>query len=130
MGTLKTDLHAVFDLDSGGIFYTERAKTQSVSFKILRRDQRDANHPVYSLYLHRCNRKREYDSRHPILFAGVAAAFLISYTLMKNMKYKSAASEVIFFILLLAVGGIFILFTFSPPLIPLFEDSITKTYGI
>ena len=63
-------------------------------------------------------------------FAGVAAAFLISYTLMKNMKYKSAASEVIFFILLLAVGGIFILFTFSPPLIPLFEDSITKTYGI
>ena len=68
MGTLKTDLHAVFDLDSGGIFYTERAKTQSVSFKILRRDQRDADHPVYSLYLHRCNRKREYDSRYPILF--------------------------------------------------------------
>lgn len=63
-------------------------------------------------------------------FAGVAAAFLISYMIMKNVKYKGAASEIISFILLIATGGVFILFTFSPPLIPLFEDSITKTYGI
>lgn len=63
-------------------------------------------------------------------FAGVAAAFILSYTIMKNSKYKGAVCETVSFILLIITGGIFILFTFSPPLIPLFEDSITKTYGI
>ena len=63
-------------------------------------------------------------------FAGVAAAFLISYTLIKNTQYKGKFSEIISFILLITLGGIFILFTFAPPLIPLFEDQMTKTYGI
>ncbi len=63
-------------------------------------------------------------------FAGVAAAFLISYTLIKNTQYKGNFSEIISFILLITLGGIFILFTFAPPLIPLFEDQMTKTYGI
>lgn len=63
-------------------------------------------------------------------FAGVAAAFIISYAIIKNARYKGTASEIISLLLLLVTGGIFILFTFSPPLIPLFEDSVTKTYGI
>lgn len=63
-------------------------------------------------------------------FAGVAAAFIISYAIIKNAKFKGTASEIISLLLLLATWGLFILFTFSPPLIPLFEDSITKTYGI
>ena len=61
---------------------------------------------------------------------GVAAAFIISYAIIKNVKYKGAISEIISFVLLIIIGGFFILFTFSPPLIPLFEDSLTKTYGI
>lgn len=40
------------------------------------------------------------------------------------------ASEIISLLLLIVTGGIFILFTFSPPLIPMFEDAVTKTYGI
>lgn len=63
-------------------------------------------------------------------FIGTAAAYLISYTIIKNCSYKGKASEIISFIFLLLILGIFILFTFSPPLIPLFEDSVTKTYGI
>lgn len=63
-------------------------------------------------------------------FAGVAAAFIISYTIIKNTKYKGMASEIISLLLLIVTGGIFILFTFSPPLIPMFEDAVTKTYGI
>lgn len=63
-------------------------------------------------------------------FAGVAAAFIISYTIIKNTKYRGTASEIISLLMLIAIGGVFILFTFLPPLIPLFEDSITKTYGI
>lgn len=63
-------------------------------------------------------------------FIGTAAAYLTSYAIMKNCRYKGKAVEIVSFIILLLILGIFILFTFSPPMIPLFEDSVTKTYGI
>ena len=55
---------------------------------------------------------------------------IISYTIIKNTKYKGMASEIISLLLMIVTGVIFILFTFSPPLIPMFEDAVTKTYGI
>lgn len=63
-------------------------------------------------------------------FAGVAAAFLVSYTIIKNTKFRGNAVQAVSFVLLAALGVLFVIFTFSPPLIPLFEDPVTKTYGI
>lgn len=63
-------------------------------------------------------------------FIGMAAAYLISYAIIKNCKYKGKASEILSFAALLVIAAVFVLFTFSPPLIPLFEDPVTKTYGI
>lgn len=61
---------------------------------------------------------------------GVGAAFIISYAMMKNGRNKSKPTEIISAMLLLAVAAVFIIFTFSPPMIPLFEDPKSFTYGI
>lgn len=61
---------------------------------------------------------------------GVGAAFIISYAMMKNGRNKSKPTEIVSVMLLLAVAAVFIIFTFSPPMIPLFEDPKSFTYGI
>lgn len=63
-------------------------------------------------------------------FIGMSTAYLISYAIIKNCKYKGKASGIISFAALLVIAAVFVLFTFSPPLIPLFEDPVTKIYGI
>lgn len=63
-------------------------------------------------------------------FAGVAISFLISYMIIKNAKQGGAFKEITSICALVIIGVIFILFTFTPPLIPLFEDPQTLTYGI
>lgn len=63
-------------------------------------------------------------------FAGVAVSFLISYAIIKNVKQGSMFREIASAAALIAIAGLFILFTFAPPLIPLFEDPKTLTYGI
>lgn len=63
-------------------------------------------------------------------FAGVAISFLISYMIIKNAKQGSIFKEAASIFALIFIGCLFILFTFTPPLIPLFEDPQTLTYGI
>jgi len=62
------------------------------------------------------------------LAAGVS--FIISYMMIKNCKKSNVfiANTAVFIMILLA--AIFFVFTFAPPLIPLFKDPLTSTYGI
>lgn len=63
-------------------------------------------------------------------FLGTAAAFVISYLSLKNKSTGSRAGEIISICLFILVAVLFFIFTFSPPLIPLFEDPQNFTYGI
>ena len=64
-----------------------------------------------------------------IFFISAALAFLLENRLFKKgsgeCKWNKAA-----FILICIIGILFIVFTFIPPRIPLFEDPVTGQYGI
>lgn len=61
-------------------------------------------------------------------FIGVAAAFISDYFIIKSGKAEKL--EKIGIIIFTAFSAAFILFSFMPPLIPLFEDPIHFTYGL
>lgn len=63
-------------------------------------------------------------------FIGVFCAFAVDYTVIKSYKLQSVSANIISIILFAVCGTIFILFTFAPPIIPLFKDPITSSYGI
>lgn len=63
-------------------------------------------------------------------FIGTAISFIISYEFMRNSSFGSKASEIISVILFIMLAAAFFLFTFYPPLIPLFEDPQKFTFGI
>lgn len=63
-------------------------------------------------------------------FIGVLIAFIVDYKMISSNKFDSTFYDIIgagIFIILL---GLFILFTFMPPLIPLFKDPVNLHYGI
>lgn len=63
-------------------------------------------------------------------YIGVGFSFLISYMITKNFgKSSNLLSNISIFALIL-IASVFIIFTFAPPLIPLFKDPLTSTYGI
>ena len=63
-------------------------------------------------------------------FIGVFIAFLLDYIIIKSEKMQETGKNITAVILFIIMGAIFILFTFAPPLIPLFKDPITSSYGI
>lgn len=63
-------------------------------------------------------------------FIGVFVAFLLDYIIIKSEKMQETGKNITAVILFIIMGAIFILFTFAPPLIPLFKDPITSSYGI
>ena len=63
-------------------------------------------------------------------FVGVAIAFIISYEFMRNGKSGSRLQENVSLGLFIFISVVFFIFTFAPPLIPLFEDPQRFTYGI
>ena len=63
-------------------------------------------------------------------FIGVFCAFAVDYTVIKSDKLQSVSANIISIILFAVCGTIFILFTFAPPIIPLFKDPVTSSYGI
>lgn len=63
-------------------------------------------------------------------FIGVFIAFLIDYLLIKSEKMQGKGVNITAIISFIIMSAIFILFTFAPPLIPLFKDPITSSYGI
>lgn len=63
-------------------------------------------------------------------FVGVAIAFTISYEIMRNGKTGSRLRENVSLCVFIFISAVFFIFTFAPPLIPLFEDPQRFTYGI
>ncbi len=63
-------------------------------------------------------------------FLAVALSFIISYISLKNNSTGSRTGEIISICLFAVISVLFFIFTFSPPLIPLFEDPQNFTFGI
>lgn len=63
-----------------------------------------------------------------IFFIAAAVAFWVEYRLNKSDK-KCFIPDKIALTLMLILGVVFMVLTFSPPKIPLFCDPVTKTYG-
>ena len=61
---------------------------------------------------------------------GVGVSFLIGYIILKNRRLHSLFAEICSVLFLLVVFCLFILFTFAPPCIPLFEDMQNLSFGI
>ncbi len=64
-----------------------------------------------------------------IFFLAAAAAFLTEWALFRRKNHK-CKGENLSITLFGIIGLLFILFTFLPPHLPIFQDPITKTYGI
>lgn len=63
-------------------------------------------------------------------FLGVAAAFITGYLLNQCKIFQKPTAQAAALILFIGVSVIFVIFTFSPPLIPWFRDPMSLTYGI
>ena len=63
-------------------------------------------------------------------YLGAGIAFIISYMIIKNFSKGSIHLSNLSVLILIIIAAAFIIFTFAPPLIPLFKDPLTSTYGI
>lgn len=61
-------------------------------------------------------------------FIGAAASFISDYVLIKSDKFEKL--EIVGIVIFILIGALFMLFSVAPPLIPLFKDPITFSYGI
>lgn len=62
-------------------------------------------------------------------FIGLAVAYLISYNMIRTYHDTETNNKIALVIMIIMIA-IFITLTINPPHIPLFQDPITKTYGI
>lgn len=63
-------------------------------------------------------------------YIGTAVSFLVSYMIIKNFGNGNINLSNISVFILIIITAMFIIFTFAPPLIPLFKDPLTSAYGI
>ena len=63
-----------------------------------------------------------------IFFLAAGAAFYLEYRLFQN-SWDCKLSGRAALGLILMIGGLFLLFTFLPPRIPLFRDPLSQSYG-
>ncbi|MBO5129159.1 MAG: hypothetical protein J6B95_02280 [Oscillospiraceae bacterium] len=63
-----------------------------------------------------------------IFYISAAAAFLLEYWLFKRGQLNCKRPWLAFAAICL-IGVLFVVFTFAPPQIPLFQDPLTGTYG-
>ncbi len=63
-------------------------------------------------------------------FIGVSTAFIVDYYLIKSNKLNKDIYNTIAIAVFIIIGALFFIFTYEPPLIPLFKDPINSTYGI
>ena len=64
-----------------------------------------------------------------IFYITALLVFLFEWWVFKNNRLQYKYSRLAFAAICL-IGMLFVVFTFAPPQIPLFEDSLTGTYGI
>lgn len=65
-----------------------------------------------------------------IFILGTIVAYFFSYKMLQTNYFSSTFAMILGFIGLLILLICFIVFTFNPPKIPLFQDPITLDYGI
>lgn len=63
-------------------------------------------------------------------FIGVLTAFVCDYVILKSGKPDSKVINIISIVFIILIGVMFAVFTVAPPLIPLFRDPQTLTFGI
>ncbi len=63
-------------------------------------------------------------------FIGVGTSFLVDYNLIKSKKLNKDIYNSIAIAVFIVIGALFFIFTYAPPLIPLFKDPINSTYGL
>lgn len=63
-------------------------------------------------------------------FIGVSTAFIVDYYLIKSNKLNKDIYNTIAIAVFIIIGALFFIFTYEPPLIPLFKNPINSTYGI
>ena len=64
-----------------------------------------------------------------IFFMATAVTFLLETWLFKK-GFLPCKQPWIAFVILCAIGAVFVVFTFAPPRIPLFRDPLTGHYGV
>lgn len=64
-----------------------------------------------------------------IFFIAAAVSYIVETRLLKEQK-ECVISNKLSIIILCIIALLFIIFTFSPPQIPLFKDPITGSYGL
>ena len=64
-----------------------------------------------------------------IFFISAAVAFTVEWALFKKDQLPLCAPRLSFALLILT-GILFIVFTFAPPLLPIFKDPLSASYGI
>jgi len=65
-----------------------------------------------------------------LFFIGVFAAFTTDYIVFKSGKFSTLIYDNISVAILTAISAVFFIFTFAPPLIPLFKDPVNSSYGL
>ena len=65
-----------------------------------------------------------------IFFVAAAVAFLVSAVIMTHGCLWGGLKQGLGFLLLWALLFLFVRWTFQPPLLPIFQDPLTLTYGI
>jgi hypothetical protein len=84
---------------------------------------------VSSFYMYRAFSEENLVLDILIFILAVAIGQLTSYKLM-NWKEKSKICTKTSIIALILLASLFIIFTFYPPQLPIFQDSISRGYGI
>ncbi|MBQ8752730.1 MAG: hypothetical protein IJZ13_06475, partial [Clostridia bacterium] len=64
-----------------------------------------------------------------IIFIAAAAAFILETRLFKKESLRCKRPRLAFAAICL-IGVLFVVFTFVTPPLPVFQDPLTKTYGI
>ena len=63
-------------------------------------------------------------------FIGVLISFTTDYFMIKSDRFNKTFYNIIGIILFIILFAVFILFSFAPPLIPLFKDPLSLSYGM
>lgn len=63
-------------------------------------------------------------------FIGVIIAFAVDYFIIKSKKLNNPKLSIVGIMIFIIIGAMFVAFTVAPPLIPLFKDPQTATYGV
>ncbi len=129
VGAFKDDFLSVYILGNCRILYIQRAHP-ACFFKALRRTPRNDGNACRALYLHWRKRKRKHGGGYNFIRFGYRRS--IRRKLFNNEKphKENRLCESISIICTVIICLLFTIFTFMPPLTPLFKDATNGTYGI